>query len=170
MSELKTRVYRATLQAEARRLFLPAWTIHGDLFMGGEWLEGLVLHESAGDPRAYHVDKLNPELGESFQLDASYGLMQVEGRTALGQMNALDSWLAKPFPLDFLFFPLTGLAYGLRALATALAVAEGVVAPALAFYNGGGWGMQLDAQKRLNDQVYVELIYAAAVKVHADRG
>lgn len=169
MTELRTREYRETLQAEARRLKLPAWQVHGELFMGHEWLEGLVLHESGGDPRAYHLDKHDPALGQAFQIDASYGLMQTEGRTVLGHMDALSSWQANPFSFEFLYYPLTGIAHGLRALLTSLAVADGQVAAALAFYNGGGWGLELDAQKRLNNQPYVDRVFEATSKVHADR-
>jgi hypothetical protein len=140
--------------------------------MGAEWLEGLVLHESGGDPRAYHIDKLDPLMPTDFQLDASYGLMQVEGRTALGQMlGSIEAWKARPWSFDYLYYPLMGMACGLRALMTSLAVSEGLVEPALAFYNGGVWGMSLNPADphRLNDQGYVELVYEATQKVHDDR-
>lgn len=170
---LRTAEYRATLQAEARRLMLPPWTYASELFSGSVWLEGLVLHESGGDPHAYHLDKQDPVvLEKDKQIDASYGLMQVEGRTALGHIKGgLEAWIARPFSFDFLYFPLENLAHGLRNLMTSLAVADGNTERALAFYNGGVWGMAIDPKNkyRLNDQPYVNAVLEATRKVFDDR-
>ena len=87
---MNTRTYRPLIDACALQVGLPPW---GDL-RSGEWLEGLILQESGGNPKARryepHQDRAGrpdaPSDGDQpgiddgqLEDDASYGLMQVMG-------------------------------------------------------------------------------------------
>jgi hypothetical protein len=164
---LPTAKYRRVLEAQAEYLGLPAW---GDI-PACVWLEALVLHESSGNPKAYHVDRADPEAGAMAQLDASYGLMQVEGRNAATYLGHA------PVTFDFLFYPLANLAFGLRILTEAFALTNAGVEAALAYYNGGAWGARTkyttgsvtQSKTVLNNQSYVDAVAQLCPLVTADR-
>ena len=98
--------------------------LSGDQFYA--FAEAIIAHESAWSAKAYHFD------GPDSVLNASYGLMQVEGVTAEGY-GMSDAAIAAGGLYDI---P-TNLAYGVRRLAEALQRQGGSMALAAADYNEG---------------------------------
>jgi soluble lytic murein transglycosylase-like protein len=86
-------------------------------------VKAIIAHESRFVPTAYHFDGPDPAL------NASYGLMQVEGRTAR------DCGFTGDFPT--LYDPGTNLDLGIPLLGELLRHYTGDVARAVSAYNGG---------------------------------
>ena len=151
---MRTERLRPVIDAMAAWVGLPSWAYHdADPFAPGEWLEGLILHESSGDPRAIHHDAAPDDLDHT-----SFGLMQVEGVTAKA-LGCSD--------YNILFLPLTNICFGLRVLTANLAETAGDVATALARYNGGGHGNPVGGP--LRNQPYVDAVARQAAVVQIAR-
>ena len=180
--KVQTRAYRELIDAAAREVALPSWTRGGDRFAPGEWLEGLVLTESNGDPRAtrYEPHHDRPGRRDSFgdadtpnhddgilEDDRSYGLMQVLGSN-IRRLCGVGPGV--PMRFSFAFLPMTNLAFGLRILTAELGATGGDVARALARYNGGASGDQLDADGRMRREEYVQKVALNAQRARMDRG
>lgn len=149
---LATHQWRQSFDADAGALGLPSWRGYA----GGLWLEALCLHESSGDPNAVHMDKPG-------WLDTSYGLFQVEGRTAQGLLPGLID----PAPL---FRPILNRALALSVLESGIRLyTDNDMDAVIAYYNGGSWGATRKADGTLYDQVYVDAVLAACERIKADR-
>jgi hypothetical protein len=142
---------------------------------GGVWLEGLILTESAGDPRAYryeaHQDKRpdgdTPGKADGFhEDDASYGLMQVMGYNA---RRLVGVHAGVPMDFGWMFLPMVNIALGLRILCAELAATKGYVDRALARYNGGPTGERIGADGTMRRQEYVDKVLVNARRVAEDR-
>ena len=171
---MRTREYRPLIDACALQVGLPPW---GDL-RPGEWLEGLVLQESGGDPRARryepHQDRPGradaagdgdqPDVDDGeLEDDASYGLMQVMGSNARRLCGLRPG---TPMRFGFLLLPITNLAFGLRILAAELVATQGSVVRALCRFNGGPTGDALVSDGR-GATVFRRQVYADGVVMHA---
>lgn len=134
---------RRLIDAAAHLVSLPRWR---DL-SGPEWLEGLILGESGGDPNATRYERhqdqkpdadranVNDGMAED---DTSYGLMQVMGynlRRLVGVPDKVEGetpggWENYPFeapvPMNFSWAlrPLANIAFGLRLLCEEIERAE----------------------------------------------
>lgn len=151
---MRTATLRPVIDAVAAWVGLPSWTYHNaDPFTGSEWLEGLILHESSGDPMAVHHDAAPDDLDHT-----SFGLMQIEGVTAKA-LGCSD--------FNILFLPLTNISFGLRVLTANLTETGGDVATALARYNGGGHGNPVGGPFR--NQSYVDAVARNASVVQLAR-
>jgi hypothetical protein len=142
------------------------------------WLEGLVMQESSGNPRARryeaHHDRagrrdssMDPDIpgidDSMFEDDASYGLCQVMGWNAK-RIYMLEGRL----DYTFLFSPVISLDLCCRILREELKIA-GMIPRALARYNGGPTGDALvgpEGKMRLDS--YVNGVFAWAAKVRQD--
>ncbi len=174
---MNTARYRRLIDVAAELVALPKWDYVGtSLFAPGEWLEGLVLHESNGDPRAIryeaHQDVAAPGDPDTpgqddglLEDDKSYGLMQVMGYNARRLCGVPEG---TPMNFGFLLLPMTGIAFGLRILTAELTATGGHVASALARYNGGSWGNPVRGG-RLRNQDYVDRVAAEAARVQLAR-
>jgi hypothetical protein len=175
---LPTRRYRRLLDACAELVALPGWTYRGVSFFPGEWLEGLVLAESRGNPSARlyepHQDRAGrrdaasdgdtPDQDDGMlEDDKSYGLMQVMGYN-IRELCGVPRGTAMRF--GFALLPITNVALGLRVLIGELSAVGGDVARALARYNGGPTG---DDGSPMRLQGYVDRIYSHALVVRDDR-
>lgn len=172
---MRTRTYRPLIDACALQVGLPPW---GDL-RPGEWLEGLVLQESGGQPNARryepHQDRPGradaasdgdrPDVDDGdLEDDASYGLMQVMGSNA---RRLCGVPLGSPMRFGFLFLPITNLAFGLRILTAELVATQGSVVRALCRYNGGPTGDALVPDARSGQLIFRRQEYADGVHLHA---
>jgi transglycosylase-like protein with SLT domain len=187
---------RRLIDAIADTYELPRFSYKGETFTPGELLEGIVLTESSGDPRARryepHQDKVgrtdaptDPDMpgrdDASHEDDASYGLMQVMGynwRRILG--------LRPGTPIDFSAFafdPVFSLRAGVLILVAELKAvyvsrphaddSERVVR-ALCRYNGGPTGDQLvdvagAGKQDLRRREYVDKVFTRCGQARADR-
>lgn len=183
--------FRALIDAAAMQVGLPNWIYRGQAFLGGEWLEGLILAESNGDPRARryepHQDRANRRdaAGDSdhadiddgiLEDDASYGLMQVMGYNARVLVGVAPGTSMR---FGWLFLPMGNIALGLRVLCGELAAvskdiglgrapASQHVERALARYNGGPTGDDdVDGDIRLRR--YVDRVASHAGVARRDR-
>jgi soluble lytic murein transglycosylase-like protein len=152
---MKTEKYRPLIDAAVALVGLPPWSRTGRIFLPGEWFEGIILHESSGDPRAIHHDGAPDDIDTT-----SYGLMQIEGRTAKGL-----GWDGKS--IEALFLPIQNIAYGLRVIAANLGGTGQVVESAIARYNGGGFGNPIWGP--LRNQPYVDAVADQSWIAHLDR-
>ena len=85
---LPTSRYRPLIEALAMVSGLPDWKMGSRVYSGAQYLEGQVMQESSGDPRARryegHLDRVAdgdaPGIDDAiWEDDASYGLLQVLG-------------------------------------------------------------------------------------------
>lgn len=182
---LPTARYRKVIAACADLVALPFWSYRGERFGPETWLEGLILHESVGDPRATRyeahqdtpdrqardADPDRPGLDDGIlEDDKSYGLMQVMGTNARRLVGAPPG---TRMDFGWLLLPLANIAMGLRILAGELAATGGNVERALARYNGGPTGESLvsvNGALQMRRQPYVDLVHAATRRVAEDRG
>lgn len=189
---IATTRFRQLIDAAAAQVRLPGWTYRGRIYTGGEWFEGLVLGESAGDPMArryeLHQDRASRKDAPSdadhsdrddglLEDDASYGLCQVMGYNARGLVGVNPG---TPMTFGWLFLPMINIAMGLRILSgelqeVGLDIARGKasqhqqVERALARYNGGSTGDDpVGGDIRL--RAYVDRVAAHATLVQRDRG
>jgi hypothetical protein len=173
---MPTTRYRSLLDAAAAVVGLPAWMVEHELYSPGEWLEGLILVESAGNPRAIryerHQDVASPGDGDKpgeddglLEDDCSYGLMQVMGYNARVVCGVP---LGSPMNFGFMLLPVINLAFGLRILSAELQTTRLHVPSALARYNGGSWRNPPGGEE-LRNQAYVDKVAAAAHSVRLSR-
>lgn len=173
---MPTARYRALLDAAATVVGLPAWMVEGELYHPGEWLEGMILVESRGDPKAMryerHQDVPSPgdadKPGEDDGLledDRSYGLMQVMGYNARILCGVP---VGTPMNFGFMLLPVTNIAFGLRVLSAELSTTNLHVPSALARYNGGPWRNPPRGEP-LRNQAYVDHVAAATHSVRLSR-
>lgn len=168
---LPTKPLRALIRAAAEVASLPYW---GDL-APGTWLEGMVMTESSGNPRAMryepHLDKVGDGDAPGFddgtrEDDRSFGLLQVLG------LNIRHRWGVAPgVPMDFTaaLDPLFGLAVGVAHLRDELRATGDDVPRALCRYNGGPTGDRiLTPGGPMRRQEYVDKVKAWAEKVRAE--
>jgi soluble lytic murein transglycosylase-like protein len=111
-------------------------------------VKAIIGEESQFDPNAYHFDGPDPTL------NASYGLMQVEGTTARGY--------GYTGPVQGLYDPSRNITLGIRRLRQALDRQGSDVARAVSDYNGGnrpslGFGTPFPSG-RFGDQPYVDAV------------
>lgn len=158
---------------------LPSWEYRGETFLPGEWWEGLILAESAGNPSATryepHQDRI-PDGDAPLQDDGrheddkSYGLVQLMGYNAR-TLCGVPAGTRMDF--QWLLLPLVNLALGLRLLVGELAATEGDVPRALSRYNGGPTGTSLvpgpDGSLVMRRQEYVDRVAQHARAVVRDR-
>ena len=147
---LPSAKYRSLIDALAAHAHLPPWHMGSQVYPGSAWLEGQVLQESAGDPRARryegHLDRVAdgdaPGVDDAiWEDDASYGLLQVLGSN-LRAMVGVPPGTRMSF--EFALRPAAGLVFGIRHLCDeCLQPVDGDVARALARYNGGPRGTSL---------------------------
>ena len=192
MSALATVRYRQLLDAAAIQVDLPQWVYRGQAYRGGEWLEGLILAESAGNPKARRYEPHQDRAGRTdarsdadrpgqddgdLEDDASYGLMQVMGYNARALVG-VD--IGTPMRFGWLLLPIVNIALGLRiltaelrAVASEIALARArphqLVERALCRYNGGPTGDAL-VRGDLRLRAYVDRIASHASDVQRDRG
>ena len=177
---MRTERYRPLLDAAANLVGLPWWpNLRGANyapFEPGCWLEGLVLGESNGNPKArryeHHQDRPGPGDADLsghddglLEDDASYGLMQVMGyniRRLVGVSPGV------PMNFGFALLPITNISLGLRVLLEELEATDGDVSRSLARYNGGPTGERLTGGV-MRRQEYVVHIRDCTVAVWRDR-
>lgn len=173
---METERYRRLIDACAATVGLPLWIKEGETFAPGEWLEGLILVESGGNPRAVryeaHQDRQQdadrPGVDDGMlEDDRSYGLMQVMGYN-VRVLCGVPAGVAMNF--GWVLLPISNLALGLRILSAELNTTKLHVPSALARYNGGPFG-NLPGAENLRNRVYVEKVAASAhsVKLHRER-
>jgi hypothetical protein len=173
---VRTRQYRQLLDAAAALCGLPLWTTPDRTYGAGCWLEGLVLGESAGNPKARryerHQDRPGPgdaDLPDQddglLEDDASYGLMQVMGYN-IRQLVGVPP--GTPMTFGFALLPITNISLGLRVLLGELAATDWTVARALARYNGGPTGDRI-VNGTMRRQIYVDHIQRSTLSVWQDR-
>jgi len=165
----------------------------GTIFEPGELLEGIILTESGGDPRAYryeaHQDRagrrdapLDPDtadLDDGFlEDDTSYGLMQVMGTNARRLLGVPPGVRMR---FDFMFKPVLNVSLGVQVLKLELAAVEAevlvgripggrVVERALARYNGGPTGDDLESNGDFRLQAYIDKVAHRTLLVRRDKG
>jgi len=173
---------RRLIDTMANFYAFPVW----GRFSPEELLEGMVLQESAGDPRAYryeaHQDKSgrrdqarDPDMPDradgTWEDDASYGLMQVMGWNIKLLCGVVDkNGVVLPVKLDYSFAydPVEGLRLGCAWFSKTLTGAKGDPSIALARYNGGSAGNP-DALGQLRTQGYVDAVARQALRAHNSR-
>jgi hypothetical protein len=155
---VRTTILRPLIDAAAGLVGLPLWIYRGQAYPPGIWLEGLIIHESSGDPGAIRYERHQDvsstgdpdEPGEDDGLledDRSYGLLQIMGYNA---RNLCGIAPGTPMHFGFLLLPMTNMAFGLRILTAELRATLGDVPRALARYNGGPTGeFSINGQLRL---------------------
>lgn len=114
-------------------------------------VKAVIRQESAFDPAAYHYDQAYERahnLPADPVLNASYGLMQIEGSTARG--------LGLTGDVRQLYDPTTNLQLGVPFLASLLKRYHGAVLDAVAAYNAG-------SARRTTSGAYVNQPYVDAV-------
>lgn len=192
MSDLRTGEarFRRLIDAAAAIEQLPSFAFAGHFFSPGELLEGLILAESSGDPRARRYEPHQDAPGRKdaardpdaagvdngpFEDDASFGMCQVMGYTLKGLLE-----IDRPARMNFtlLYRPLFGLAAGVEVLKRELAavfVADPTqnendrTARALARYNGGPTGDDLDERGQMRLSAYVAKVAKNAKLAQDDR-
>jgi hypothetical protein len=181
---------RALIDAVAAVAGLPTWEYRADRFSPGELLEGLVLAESGGDPKARRYEPHQDRAGRTdaatdpdrpgiddlkAEDDASYGLCQVMGSTWRLLVGAP---VRAPLDYELLFEPTFALAAGAEVLCRELhtvrwacpdeAEADWIVR-ALCRFNGGPTGDDPDSTGDVRRRVYVEHVAENARRAQADR-
>jgi hypothetical protein len=172
---LPTARYRKLLEACSDLVGLPPW----EDFRPAEWLEGLVMTESAGDPRAVRYEAHQDAPGRSdaasdadspgqddgtHEDDKSYGLSQVMGYN-VRRMCGVPPGV--PMDFSFMFLPITNISFGLRILLGELQATGGNVERALCRYNGGPTGDRMVEGSRGLE--YRRAEYVRKVRMNADR-
>lgn len=182
---------RRLLDAAALFVGLPDFRHRLQVFSPGELLEGLILTESSGNPRARryepHQDRKDrrdaPQDPDTagvddgdLEDDASYGLCQVMGYN----VRALSGVPAgTPMRFGWLYLPVINIAFGLRILHGELSAVRAEVAAgktpagrdvdrALARYNGGPTGDDL-VGKAFRLQAYVDKVGRCASLARMNR-
>ena len=167
---LPTARYRSLIDALAAHAGLPPWKLADSTYPGATWLEGQILQESSGDPRARRYEGLldhvpdgdTPGIDDGiWEDDASYGLLQVLGSN-LRAMVGVPIGIRMSF--EFALRPATGLCFGVRHLVDeCLRTVSWDVPRGLARYNGGPGG-SLEVAKGgalvLRRQDYVDAVAA----------
>ncbi len=173
---METERFRRLIDAAAATVGLPLWIKEGETYAPGEWLEGQILVESGGNPRAVRYEAHQDRGGDPdtatvddgfLEDDRSYGLMQVMGYN-VRKLCGVPAGVAMNF--EWVLLPISNLALGLRMLSAELNTTRLHVPSALARYNGGPFG-NLPGAENLRNILYVEKVAAAAhsVKVHRAR-
>lgn len=191
MSELRTAEprLRAFIDAAAGLVALPPFQYHNRGFTPGELLEGLILGESAGNPRARryepHQDRAtrtdaatDPDVADQddgeLEDDASYGLMQVMGTNARVLCGVPPG---TPMRFGFLLLPQINIALGLRILTAERSAVytqhpheteQELLVRALARYNGGPTGDAI-VNGDLRLRAYVDRVAEHCEIARADR-
>ncbi len=184
---------RRVVDSCARFVILPPWSYrgNGEFYSPGEILEGLILTESNGNPRAVRYEPAHDRAGRRdaptdadtadqddglMEDDKSYGLMQVMGENARILCGVPPG---VPMDFGFLFDPLTNISFGLRILCEELGAVRGEVAAhkidpgqdlerALCRYNGGPTGDDMQGGDfRL--RAYVDKVARNAGLARADK-
>lgn len=185
---------RRLIDAAAAWHVLPVWVYEGNILPPGVFLEGLILAESGGKADAVryephqdrpgrsdaHTDPDRPGIDDGVKEDdRSYGLMQIMGYNYRRYCGA-----PVRTALDFspLFRPMLNIDCGCWILnADLLAVAREVeagqpptrthdiVARALARYNGGPTGDDIQPNGKMRLQRYVDRVGSHALAVLRDR-
>lgn len=162
---------------------LPRFSYKGDVFTPAEWLEGLILAESSGNPDARRYEKAHDKLADGDypeadngvrEDDASFGLTQVLGTTLKGRLEATGR-----MNFSLLFDPLVSIGVGLLEIKQWLLAAyrahpnqeeSELVVRALCKYNGGGNGDAEDPETGdLRGRSYVDLVAKNAKRAQDDR-
>jgi hypothetical protein len=177
---LATSRYRKLLEACADLVGLPPW----EEFEPAEWLEGLVITESGGNPRATRYEAHQDAPGRSDEAsdadapgqndgfkedDTSYGLMQIMGYNIRHLCGVAGG---TPMDFSFAFLPITNISLGLRILLGELSATGGHVDRALARYNGGPTGDRMVDGPRgleMRREEYVRKVRMNADKVARDK-
>lgn len=156
MTELRTAEarLRRLIDAAAAMVTLPRFQYRGHDFTPGELLEGQILGESNGDPRAKRYEPRPDRVQDAdtpgvddgdMEDDASYGFLQIMGSTARAVLTAPPG----PMNFSFLYLPQINIAIGLRVLSADLAAVyrehfhateQERLVRALMRYNGGPTG------------------------------
>jgi hypothetical protein len=158
------------IDALAAHAQLPPWMLTGQTYPAAIWLEGQVMQESSGDPRARRYEGLLDLVPDGdtrgvddaiWEDDASYGLLQVLGSNLRAMVGVP---LGTRMSFDFALRPAAGLVFGVRHLVDeCLKPVAGDVPRALARYNGG-LGGSLEVSKNgtlvLRRQDYVDAVAA----------
>jgi hypothetical protein len=179
---LPSAKFRSLIDALAAQARLPPWNYQGETWPGAVWLEGQVMQESSGDPRARryegHLDSVadgdhagvDDGLSED---DASYGLLQVLGTNLRAMVG-----VAPGVPMNFSWAlrPAAGLVFGVRFLCDeclAPVGGEGNVHRALARYNAGPRGTSMvpgpGGSLALSNQPYVDAVAKWTRRVAAEQ-
>jgi hypothetical protein len=174
--------YRALIAALAAQARLPAWSYQGETWPGAIWLEGQVMQESSGDPRARRYegqldtvpDGDSPRVDDGlWEDDASYGLLQVLG-TNLRAMVGVEPGVRMHF--GWALRPAAGLVFGVRFLCDECLTPvgwESNVHRALARYNAGPRGSSVipgpGGSLVLSNQAYVDAVAAWTRRVATEQ-
>lgn len=176
---LPTTRYRLYLDACALMQGLPTWRpTLGELYQPGEWLEGIILAESSGNPAARRYEPAldaritpagQPQADDGdFEEACSWGPMQVLGGNI---RRLLDLPLGAKINFRAIAANWTiGVQLGLMVLTGELRATGGDVARALARYNGGPTGDRVMPDGSLRRATYVEWVRSRTQKVYLDRG
>jgi len=177
VSILATARYRPIISKMVMFRGLPRWSYKSFIFSAPIWLEGLILQESAGDPKATryepHQDRatrldspFDPDLTDHDdgmrEDDKSYGLMQIMGYNL---RNLTGTPRGTSMDFQWAFDPEINILIGTRLLRLELDATGQNVQVALARYNGGPSGNQ---KEPLRTQPYVDRIFLGARRVSAD--
>lgn len=185
---------RRVIDSSARLVGLAPWHYRAspEFVSGGELLEGLILTESAGNPKARryepHQDRPGrrdaasdadtPDVDDGdMEDDCSYGLTQVMGSNVRVLCGVPPG---TPMRFGWLFLPLINIAMGLRILlgelqAVRAEVASGKTPPgqdierALARYNGGPTGDDIVSGGDFRLRSYVDKVARNAMRARADK-
>jgi Transglycosylase SLT domain len=164
------------------------WTLSGS-----DVLEGLILTESSGDPRALRYEPAHDRAGRLDQRadadvpghddglmedDKSYGLMQVMGENVRRMCHLADG---TAMGFEWVLDPIANLYFGTRLLKAEVATVQRIlgrakpddeiVQRALARYNGGPTGDRPDSRigGDIRLRAYVERVRVRALLAHNDR-
>lgn len=187
MTELRTAEPRVRrfIDAAAAMVSLPRFQYRGQEYSPGELLEGQILAESNGDPRARRyearpdrvqdADTAGQDDGE-LEDDASYGLMQIMGSTARALLG-VPAGTAMRF--GFLYLPQINIALGLRVLSDNRrdlyhlhphSSDQELLVRALARYNGGPTGDDWDDERHdFRLRAYVDHVAANCLRAAESR-
>jgi hypothetical protein len=177
---LPTARFRSLIDVLAAHAQLPPWNHGGETWPAAVWLEGQVLQESSGNPRARRYEPAldrrpdgdTPGADDgAFEDDASYGLLQVLGSNIRAQLGIAPG---VRMSFEFAYDPAEGLLRGIRHLQTeCFRIAGTDVARALAIYNGGPRGTSLvpgpGGELVLRRQDYVDAVAKWAARVAAEQ-
>jgi hypothetical protein len=177
---LGTAKYRKLIDACAELVGLPEW----EGFKGGEWLEGVMLTESSGNPQATryephqdrpgrrdsHSDADAPGVDDGmFEDDKSYGPFQVMGYNV---KRLVGVPMSTRMNFSWVLLPIANISLALRILLDELRATGGHVAAALARYNGGPTGddlREVNGEIVMRREEYVKKVRMNTEKVARDR-